>query len=292
MSKPQRGTPQRASNQSTRARIAAQQAEQRRKDQRRRVFFVGGVAVALLAVVGIIIGALVSRSSSGQPAAGAQPLPAGVQPNLTVPASTFAAVGIGSSNTAYLKTVTGSALTSGGKPEMLYIGAEWCPYCAAERWAMAVALSRFGHFTPLKGVHSSATDVYPNTATLTFYRSTYTSNYLVFTPVENQDVNRNLLQATTSAQQALWAKYDPPGDSYPFIDIGNRYLGAVTYNPQVLQGLSWSQIATDLHNPSSPVAQGAVGSANLFTAAICKLTGNAPASVCTAAPIPALQARL
>jgi len=287
MSKPQRGR-----SQSARSRIAAQQAEQRRKDQRRRILAVGGIAVALLAVVGIIIGALVSRSTPSQQAATSGPLPAGVQANLTVPASTLAAVGIGSSSTGFLKPVTGSALTSGGKPEMLYIGAEWCPYCAAERWAMAVALSRFGSFTPLNGIHSSSTDVYPNTATLTFYRATYTSKYLVFTPVENQDVNHNPLVTTTSAQQGTWAKYDPPGDSYPFIDIGNRFIAATTYNPQVLQGLTWSQIATDLHNPSSAVAQGAVGSANLFTAAICKITGNAPASVCTAAPIPALQAHL
>ena len=287
MSKPQGPNPR-----SSRARIAAQQAEARRQEKRRRMLAIGGVGVALLAVIGIIIGALVSRSSSGPPTSGAQPLPAGVQAKLTVPASTFAAVGIGSSSTSYLKPLTGSELTSGGKPEMLYIGAEWCPYCAAERWAMAVALSRFGQFTPLKGVHSSSTDVYPNTATLTFYRSTYTSHYVVFTPVENQDVNHNPLVATTPAQQALWAKYDPPGDSYPFIDIGNRYLATVTYNPQVLQGLSWSQIATDLHNPHSAVAQGAIGSANLFTAAICKITGNAPADVCTAAPIPALQRQL
>jgi hypothetical protein len=60
----------------------------------------------------------------------------------------------------------------------------------------------------------------------------------------------------------------------------------------VLQGLSWNQIAADLHNPSSPVAQGAIGSANLFTAAICKITSNAPASVCTASPIPAIESRI
>ncbi len=284
--------PQRARTQAARARIAAQQAEQRRKEQRRRTVAIGGVAVVLLAVVGIIIGALVSRSSPGPPSAGAQPLPAGVQAKLTVPASTFAAVGTGSSSAQYLKHVTGPALASGSTPEMLYIGAEWCPYCAAERWAMATALSRFGSFTPLKGVHSSASDVYPNTATLTFYGSAYTSKYLVFTPVENEDVHHNLLVKPTAAQQALWTKYEPPGNGYPFIDIGNRFVAGTTYNPQVLQGLSWSQIAAALHNPSSAVAQGVIGSANLFTAAICTITGNAPASVCTAAPIPALQARL
>ena len=191
-----------------------------------------------------------------------------------------------------LKPESGPPLTANGKPEMLYIGAEWCPYCAAERWAMAVALSRFGTFSPLKGIHSSSADVYPNTATLTFYKTTYTSKYLVFTPVENEDVNRNLLQKPTPAQQASWTKYDPPGNSYPFIDIGNSFVATTTYNPQVLQGLTWSQIAADLHNPSSPVAQGAVGSANLFTAAICKITGNAPANVCTAAPISTLESKI
>jgi hypothetical protein len=29
-----------------------------------------------------------------------------------------------------------------GKPEMLYIGAEFCLYCAELRWPLAVALSR------------------------------------------------------------------------------------------------------------------------------------------------------
>ena len=157
---------------------------------------------------------------------------------------------------------------------------------------MAVALSRFGTFSPLKGIHSSSSDVYPNTATLTFYKARYTSKYLVFTPVENEDINRNLLQKPTPAQQALWTKYDPPGTSYPFIDIGNRYVAATTYDPQVLQGLTWSQIAADLHNPSSPVAKGAAGSANLFTAAICKITGNAPANVCTTAPVSSLEGKI
>ena len=53
------------------------------------------------------------------------------------------------------------------------------------------------------------------------------------------------------------------------------------YDPGVLDGLSWSTIATDLSNPSSPVAQAVDGTANYITAAICKMTGNQPASACT-----------
>jgi thiol-disulfide isomerase/thioredoxin len=279
---------------SARARIAAQQRQQRQAEKRRRtILAIAGIGVALLAVVGIVIGALVSNSGkSGQSGASSGALPASVQSDLTVSPSVLAQVGLGSAQTQAMQSVTGPALTSGGKPEMLYIGAEWCPYCAAERWSMAVALSRFGSFSPLKGIHSSATDTYPNTATLTFYKSTYTSKYLVFAPVENQDVNRQLLQKPTAAQQALWTKYAPPGNGYPFIDIGNRFVATATYNPQVLQGLTWSQIASDLHDPSSAVAQGADGSANMFTAAICKMTGNQPASVCTTAPVKQLEGQI
>ncbi|HUB39356.1 MAG TPA: DUF929 family protein [Streptosporangiaceae bacterium] len=287
------GKADRNKSQSARARIAAQQAQQRKAEQRRRMLIMGGAAVVVLAVIGVIIGVILSAGASKQTQAAATtgPLPASVQANLKVPASTLARVGAGSALPAAFKPVTGSPLTSGGKPEMLYIGAEWCPYCAAERWAMAVALSRFGTFSPLRGIHSSSSDVYPNTATLTFYQTKYTSSYLVFTPVENQDINHNLLQKPTAAQQAIWNKYDPT-NGYPFINFGNRIIAGTTYNPQVLHGLTWSQIAADLHNPSSPVAQGVNGSANLFTAAICRLTGNAPASVCTTAPVSSLESRI
>jgi thiol-disulfide isomerase/thioredoxin len=254
-----------------------------------------GVAAVLVIVLIIVLSKVVGGSNNtnhNAGPAGGTALPAGVQSSIaSVPASTFSAVGAGSVYSGALTAANGPTLTSGGKPEMLYIGAEWCPYCAAERWAMAIALSRFGTFSPLNGVHSSSSDVYPSTATLTFYKSTYTSKYLVFTPIENQDTNKNTLQVPNSAQQALWNKYDP-SNGYPFIDIGNRFIAGSTYNPQVLQGLSWSQIAGDLSNPSSAVSKGAVGSANVFTAAICKITNNQPSSVCTSSPISTLESHL
>jgi hypothetical protein len=193
-----------------------------------------------------------------------------------------------------------AALTSGGKPEMLYMGAEYCPYCAAERWSMIVALSRFGTFSGLATVHSGIkngageAEPYPSTPTWTFVNANYTSKYLTFTPVEMQtnipdpsNGSYTNLQTPTAAQDALINKYDvapytSETGAIPFIDFGNKYLiiGA-SYNPGVLSGLSWSTIATDLHNPSSPVAQAVNGTANYITAAICKMTGNQPASACT-----------
>ena len=36
-----------------------------------------------------------------------------------------------------------------GRPGVVYVGSEFCPYCAADRWALVVALSRFGTFAHL-----------------------------------------------------------------------------------------------------------------------------------------------
>jgi hypothetical protein len=232
-----------------------------------------------------------SDAGAGSPSGTA--LPAKVATQITsVPASTLAKVGAGTTVAGTIKAVTDTPLTSNGKPEVLYIGAEFCPFCATERWAMAVALSRFGTFSPLHGIHSSATDSPASIPTVTFYKSTYTSKYLTFTPVETTEVDKSkTLQTPTSAQSALWTKYTQQG--IPFVDFGNRYvISGASYNYQVLQGKTWAQIAADLQDPSTDIAQGADGAANQITAAICKLTSNQPATVCTSPLITSLQSKL
>jgi thiol-disulfide isomerase/thioredoxin len=287
--------------QSSRDRIAAQQAAARRAETRRHMLLAGG-AIALVAVVVLVIVLVkvlhTTKNNYNEFPVTGKPLPASVYSNVTsVPVATLSTVGTGSTLSYNPRPVTkgsGKPLTSNGKPEMLYIGAEFCPYCAAMRWSMAVALSRFGTLSsPLHGIRSSSTDIYPSTATLTFYKSSYTSKYLTFTPVENEKVNEQILQPTTPKQQAIWQRYEPGGTGYPFIDFGNKVaiLGPL-YDPAVLQGLNWEQISAALHDPHGKVAQGALGAANLITAAICKMTGNMPASVCTASPIRALEPRL
>ena len=56
--------------------------------------------------------------------------------------------------------------------------------------------------------------------------------------------------------------------------------------PSDLAGLTWSQIATDLHDPSSTVAKDIDGAANILTAALCKVT-TGPAGLCTSAGVQA-----
>ncbi len=280
-----------------REQIAAQQAAARKAEQRRRLLIVGGsVGLVLVIVVAFLVVKGLAKPAK-TPHSGR--LPAAVTRNITnVPSSALTSVGTGPLTDASklpIKPISDKPLTAGGKPEMLYIGAEYCPFCAAMRWSMAVALSRFGTFGTLKGIHSSPTDYAPNTSTLTFYKQNYSSPYLTFTPVENENGTRKVLQPTTKAQQALWAKFDSSsqGLGYPFIDFGNKVaITGPLYDPKVLAGLTWAQVASKLKNPNDPVAQAVDGAANYVTASICKMTGDKPGSVCTAAPIKTIEAKL
>ena len=204
-------------------------------------------------------------------------------------ASELDAVGTGSANNL-IKRVSGTALAGpNSHPEVFYLGAEYCPYCAAERWPMIIALSRFGTFSGLKTTSSSSTDVYPNTPTFTFHGATYTSQYLDFVSVETTDRNQKPLESPTSAQQALVSQYDTSG-SIPFVDFGNRYaFDGAMYLPDVLGGMSWQAVADSLATPTSPQAKAIVGSANLITAALCRLTADQPVAVCSTSTIQAIE---
>ncbi len=177
-----------------------------------------------------------------------------------------------------------------GKPEFLYYGAEFCPYCAGQRWGVVVALSRFGTFTKLPEITSSSTDVYPNTATFSFYKSSYTSKYIDFVPLEVEDGQGQPLQTLTPDQQKLINTYNAPpytqSPGFPFIDVGNQYVVAgPTYVPDVLAGMSQKDIAAQLSSTDSEVSKKIMATANYLTASICLIANNQPSSVCGDATI-------
>ena len=238
----------------------------------------------------------VTKQVTGIPASVTDKVAAGgVNSGIFIAATTSSAIQSAASELgSYYATVNGTALTSNGKPELLFLGGEYCPYCAAERWAMVNALSRFGTFTGLTTTHSSTSDVYPNTPTFTFSKAKYTSNYLTFTSVEeyanyrqgnssNSNTPYVTLQTATTAESALEAAYDPTG-AIPFLDFGNKYVevgNLSPLSPSMLAGKTWTQVAAAMNDPSSSLGKALVGNANFITAGICKLTNNQPASACT-----------
>jgi hypothetical protein len=274
--------------QSAREKVAAQRARARRAEIRKRALITGGSVAAVLAVVIALIMVRLGESPAHASPASANAVVA--REISRVPAATFDSVGAGTATG--LRSISGQPeLTLDGKPELLYMGGEYCPFCAAERWAIAAAVSRFGRLSGLHFIHSSPTDVYPGTPTLSFYKSRYTSRYLAIAAVEwyseradaSTPTGYAYLQRPTPQQAALFSRY---GGSFPFVDIGNRYLvPQAQYIPSALAGLSWAQVAADMRDPSSPVGQDIDGAANMITAAICKLTHGQPAGVCSSAGV-------
>jgi Domain of unknown function (DUF929) len=264
-----------------------------------------GVLLVLAAVIGVFI--YISRQPSSTTGSSSTPTPttASVLNAVSnVSPSIFAAVGTGGQQNIMVSTKKAGStqpplVGSTGKPEFFYAGAEYCPFCAAERWGAVVALSRFGKFTHLNETTSSPDDVYPSTPTFTFYQSAYSSQYIDFMSVETEGQKQGVpLQTPTAEQNQLISTYNGPpyfssAGSIPFIDIGNQQLSqGANYSPQVLAGLSQQEIANNLSNPNSDITKGVVGTANYLTAAICMATNQQPASVCTAAPIPQIEQTL
>jgi hypothetical protein len=206
---------------------------------------------------------------------------AGLYTNLTnVSYSTLSSVGRGQSITNPMP-VNGSSLTSNGKPELLFIGAQYCPYCLAEEWSLVLALSKFGNFTGIEYMLSASNYNYSNTAGFTFVGSSYTSQYISFVSVEYENRNQSALQTISSSQAALQKQYDPHLQ-IPFIDLGNQYaVISSQYNPGTLSNLNWTQIGSQLNNPHSSVANSIDGTANTLISAICKIDGGLPGSICS-----------
>ena len=261
-----------------RERIAAERAARKRAEARRRFLAAAGAVAVVLAMVVALVAVKLTASPAHRTASESIAPAALVRQVITVPAAALAGVSPGQATTLLQQVKTpGPRLTLDGKPAIVFVSEESCPFCAAERWALTVALSHFGTWSQLGITKSSATDIYPNTATLSFRAARYRSAELTLSTTELTDNVGHLLQPQTALDARLIASYDVPpyvnsvdqSGAVPFLDIGNRYiLAGAQYNPQVLAGLSAAQIANQLSNPSSPVAQAIDGSANVIIAAI------------------------
>ena len=268
-------------------------------------------ACALLVVGGVLVGLRLSSSGPSNPA-----LARLITEVTTVPVSEVGSGGAGSysgslpSSSSSAGSASSSSLLfegspsptgpngrpllSGGKPEVLYVATEYCPYCVAQSWPLIVALSHFGQFSGLSTSRSPAFESIPPVDGWTFYGSSYKSPYLAFTPVETHSnvlVSPNAnpadktsyrsLQQLTTAEQAVFHQFDGGGET-PFTDFGGQATATGTaIIPTTLAGLSWNQIAADLRLPASTAGAAILFSAAALTAELCQLTGNRPAAACS-----------
>ena len=275
----------------------------------------GSIALVLAILAMLIVIKLTASHTGGAAAPATQPASAALAREVTeIPSKVFDTVGVtapASSLAVPIKIADQPELkgtsTSGTQvPEVLYFGANWCPFCAAERWALAASLSRFGTFHHLWITSSTLSDVFPGTPTLSFERVRYASRYLAFDPVERSTNisspagGYTSLMVPTSAESAEVKRYDAAAfvgrqaaGSIPFISIANHYLvSGAGYSPSILAGLTRTQIADNLRDPHNPVTQAIVATSNYLSATICDATGNNPGSVCSSPGVHAAQASM
>ncbi len=283
------------------AQFRSGKARKRTPSNRSPWLFIVGIIVVLAVVIGIFV-FISNQSSSNSNGQVNTPVDATTFKQVTqVDPSLLSQIGTGGVANPYQvpKTSQSALLGPTGKPEIFYYGAEFCPNCAAERWSMVVALSRFGTFSKLTATTSSSTDTDPDTSTFTFAQSNYSSSYIDFVPLENTDRQKNIIQTPTAEQQQLLTQYNITG--YPFIDIGNRYLiTGASYDPALLrsnpkdpssQPLSHQDIASQLATGNA-VSKSILGTANYLTAALCASTNNRPSTICSDASIQQIESSL
>lgn len=275
---------QQRQQQNTTANTQSKKRSSRRSQRNNPWPLVGGIVVLVALVVGVFF------YLANQPGASStQGSDKAYQTITTLSPALLSQVGTGSAQNLMKAVPPNTPLPTGptGKPQFLYVGAEYCPFCAAQRWPMIVALSRFGKFTqPVQG--HMATESGVNYPTFTFLKSSYSSQYIDFVSVETTDNDGKPLQTPTDAQAKLVSTYDAPPytsasakGSIPFIMVGNKYVSSGSYYvPDGLVGKTYQDIANQIKDTNSDLSRGVLGSANYLTAAICQITKDQPASVC------------
>ncbi len=209
-----------------------------------------------------------------------------------------------------------------GKPSVIYYGSITCVWCGENRWAMALALSRFGSFSRLYTGYSSLGDsdvptlywrpVEYNASTVN-PGSFYNSSYINFLPIEDInpitggfdlnpfskvqkilngtgipayiDAFNYILQINTfgGTPYTIWGMYVVSGADA--IDFGN---GAPTGSTLPLTDMTHAQIYSQLAHPATQFAWTEYAGADVYVALMCSSIGN-NASVCSLPVIPKIE---
>lgn len=169
-----------------------------------------------------------------------------------------------------------------------FVGAGFCPYCAAMRWPLVLAMMRFGHFDNLALSKSGAHDTDPDTATFSFRRARFYANDsdLDFRSLEVMDRQHRLEQRPLPAERQELLRLDRHPytrfpDAIPVLLIGDRLVQVGSPVPPALfKGKGWNQVVASLASGHGPLWRSVMTETNRLTQAICGITHNQPTQVC------------
>jgi hypothetical protein len=275
--------------------------------RRQRKVYLASAAVGLLVVIVAfaLVSTLANKSSPNVAAAKAEglyPLPSNVLSQVQeVPVSTLVANAEAASPNDVRPPEKlppkAPQLSSGGHPEVMFICAEYWPSCAAERWALVMALSKFGTFSNLMGTTSSSRETSPRTPTFSFYGATYSSKYLTLITDELETNRYNpaareypLLQFPSRQEMSIinaWdvAPYTTKRGSIPFAYMGGKFLiTSAQYDASAISQMKFQTAAGIMTSGKSTVSKHAEAAAGYLVGDFCALTHDQPTSVCSQVP--------
>jgi len=157
-----------------------------------------------------------------------------------------------------------------GKLFVLFVGAEHCPFCAAERWAIVRALQKFGQWSDLTQTMSAARDEpFLNLPTYDFTEATYTSSHIEFVARELKNREFKPLQKLLKTEEKIVRKFNPQKE-IPFLLVGGRFmqLGA-GFTPKIFIGHTFRQTETELKKAESEIRKTIDAEGNIIAALLC-----------------------
>ena len=223
--------------------------------------------------------------------------------------------------------VLGPEIIVNGKPSVVYVGAISCIFCGENRWAMALALSRFGGFSQLYKGYSSFGDAdLPtlywspanyNASQAVEFGNFYSSSYINFLSIEYSSPIRLGFEPPTLsylAQQAIalnntaykaavntiaqlndyqgtpytiWGKFIVSGADA--FDFGNS-SATLTSGRYPLTNNTHDEVLSQLAQPNDQFAYTEYAAADLYLTLICISTSN-PVAACHLPAITQIEAR-
>ena len=161
-----------------------------------------------------------------------------------------------------------------GKSLVFFMGAGFCPFCAAERWAIVEALKNFGSWEGLTEDKSADHDEkYFNVPTLNFARAKYSSEHIEFVGRETADRNFEPLEQLNEKDYEILDTFDPD-QIIPFLLIDGQFMQVgAGYSPKLIEGMDHSQVKSELENPNSEIGKAMREEIDNISALICKSIG-------------------
>lgn len=168
---------------------------------------------------------------------------------------------------------------STGKSLVFFMGAGFCPFCAAERWAIVEALKNFGTWEGLVEDKSAGHDEkYLNVPTLSFAKARYSSESVEFVGRETADRNFEPLQELDAKDYEILDTYNPD-QIIPFLLVDGQFMQVgAGYSPKLIESKNHSAVRSELQNPNSEVGKAINGEIDNITALICKSIGGKSAA--------------